>query len=86
MAFEKIRALQYIADTIEDLKNIKDFRIGTECHVIKEACEYMLMSTGEWIRQTPSSEGVLPELEGYYSEENLQSLTHEEILEICKNL
>ena len=62
MAFEKIRPYQYIADTKEDLKNIKEKKIGVECFVIKEACEYKLMSTGEWIKQvskgsTVSSDG-----------------------------
>ena len=51
MAFEKVRAYQYIADTKEDLKNIPETRMGIECYVIKEACEYKLMSTGEWIKQ-----------------------------------
>lgn len=58
MAVTKIRAFQWIADTIEDLKNISDERMGTECHVIKEAAEYMLMSTGEWVRQTPGNIGI----------------------------
>ena len=57
MAFEKVRAYQYIADTVDDLKNIKETRMGTDCYVIKEACEYKLMSTGEWIRQIPKSSG-----------------------------
>ena len=52
MAYEKIRAFQYIADTLEDLKNIKNEKMGTECYVIKESAEYMLMSTGEWVKQT----------------------------------
>lgn len=86
MAFEKIRALQWIADTKEDLKNIKEKHIGAECRVIKEACEYMLMSTGEWVKQTPSSDVVIPDLENYYSEENLQALSKEEIIEICNQI
>ena len=57
MAFERVRPLQYIADTKEDLKNIKENKIGIECYVIKEACEYKQMSTGEWIKQVPISAG-----------------------------
>lgn len=57
MAVTKIRALQWIADTVDDLSKISDEKMGTECHVIKEAAEYMLMSTGEWVRQTPVSGG-----------------------------
>lgn len=60
MAFEKIRALQYIADTVADLKDIKETRMGADCYVIKEACEYKMMSTGEWIRQVPKA-AVEPE-------------------------
>ena len=55
MAFEKVRAYQYIADTVEDLKLIKENKIGLECYVIQEACEYKRMSTGEWVRQIPNT-------------------------------
>ena len=55
MAYEKVRNYQYVADTIEDLKKIPERKMGTECYVIKEACEYKLMSTGEWIKQVMSS-------------------------------
>lgn len=55
MAYDKISASYYIADTKEDLVNIREKRMGTECYVIKEACEYKLMSTGEWIKQTAST-------------------------------
>lgn len=57
MAFEKINALYYLADTKEDLQDILKFKnkIGLECYVIKEACEYKLMSTGEWIKQIPAN-------------------------------
>lgn len=58
MAFEKVRPYQYIADTKEDLKNIKEKKMGVECFVIKEACEYKLMSTGEWIKQIPKGSTV----------------------------
>jgi hypothetical protein len=40
------------------LKNIKEKKMGVECFVIKEACEYKLMSTGEWIKQVPKGSTV----------------------------
>lgn len=58
MAFEKIRAFQYICDTKEDLKKIPEKKMGVECFVIKEACEYKLMSDGEWIKQIPVGSGI----------------------------
>ena len=57
MAFKKIRNDGYIADTKEDLLLINEKDLGAECYVIKEACEYKLMSTGEWIKQTRNSSG-----------------------------
>ena len=57
MAFEKVRPYQYICDTKEDLKNIPEKKMGVECFVIKEACEYMLMSNGEWIKQIVNNSG-----------------------------
>lgn len=58
MAFEKVRAFQYICDTKEDLKLIPEKKMGVECFVIKEACEYKLMSDGEWIKQIPVGSGT----------------------------
>ena len=58
MAFEKVRAFQYICDTKEDLKKIPEKKMGVECFVIKEACEYKLMSDGEWIKQIPVGSGT----------------------------
>ena len=57
MAFEKIRPYQYICDTKNDLKNIPEKKMGVECFVIKEACEYKLMSDGEWIKQAAANAG-----------------------------
>ena len=57
MAFEKIRPYQYICDTKNDLKNIPEKKMGVECFVIKEACEYKLMSDGEWIKQVTANAG-----------------------------
>ena len=74
MAFEKLNGLYYLADTKEDLKEILKYnsKMGLECYVIKEACEYKLMSTGEWIKQSQSA-AVVPEggnvdLSGYATE------------------
>ena len=47
---KKINPLYYIADFVEDLKDIKG-DMGCECFVIAEACEYKMLSTGEWIKQ-----------------------------------
>ena len=58
MAFEKVRAFQYICDTKDDLKKIPEKKIGVECFVIKEACEYKLMSDGQWIKQIPVGTGT----------------------------
>lgn len=58
MAFDKVRAFQYICDTKDDLKKIPEKKMGIECFVIKEACEYKLMSDGEWIKQIPVGSGV----------------------------
>ena len=75
MAFEKLNGLYYLADTKEDLKDIFKYNsiMGLECYVIKEACEYKLMSTGEWIKQTQQTAAVVPEggnvdLSGYATE------------------
>lgn len=58
MTFEKVRAFQYICDTKDDLKKIPEKKMGVECFVIKEACEYKLMSDGEWIKQIPVGAGA----------------------------
>jgi hypothetical protein len=39
------------------LKNIPEKKMGVECFVIKEACEYKLMSDGEWIKQAAANAG-----------------------------
>ena len=57
MAYKKIRNDVYIADTKEDLNLIKEKDIGSVCEVIKEACDYKLMSTGEWVKQVPAASG-----------------------------
>ena len=77
MAYKKFRAFQYIADTKADLKAIPFSKedMGTECLVIKEACEYILMSTGEWVRQSPISSGdnPTPNLTNYVTKKELRN-------------
>jgi len=68
MAFDKVRAFQYVADAVEDLANIKESKMGCECYVIKEACEYKLKSDGEWVKQVPASSGAEVDLTGYATE------------------
>lgn len=47
----------YIADTKDDLVEIKDpnCSMGSTCFVIDEACKYMKNSKGEWIKQAASA-------------------------------
>lgn len=54
MAYERISNMYFMADSTEDLKNLPEVKMGTECFVIREACEYKCLSTGEWIRQVAS--------------------------------
>lgn len=73
MAFRKISNMQFVADTKEDLVNIKNALLGAECFIVKEACEYKVMSTGEWVKQTTASNAEVeaPEVDltGYATEE-----------------
>jgi hypothetical protein len=50
MGYKRISAIYYMADDKEDLVEIKNVEMGTECYVIKEACEYKITSEGEWIK------------------------------------
>jgi hypothetical protein len=50
MAVKQINSTYYQVDTKEDLKNIEVIKMGLEAFVIKEACEYTMMSTGEWVK------------------------------------
>lgn len=52
MAYKLIRKDNWVADTQTDLKSIPEKDINSICYVIKDACEYRLMSTGEWIKQS----------------------------------
>lgn len=75
MAYKKVRAFQYIADTKADLKSISHEEMGTECHVIKDGAEYMLMSTGEWVKQTKNNtaDGSNIDLSNYPTKKELRA-------------
>ena len=97
MAYKKINAVYFIADSKDDLKNLPESPMGAECYVIKEACEYKCTSDNNWYKQVSnigSSSGGSVDLTGYATEdyvdeaiskiEELIALTKEEILNICK--
>lgn len=56
MAIKQINSTYYQVDTKEDLKDITGIKMGMEAYVIKEACEYAMMSTGEWVKQIAVTE------------------------------
>ena len=68
MAIKQINSTYYQVDTKEDLKNIEVIKMGLEAFVIKEACEYTMMSTGEWVKQNMAS-GASADLTGYATED-----------------
>lgn len=51
MAFKRINSTYFMADTAEDLNNLPEVEMGTECYVIAEAIEYRVSSDGEWFKQ-----------------------------------
>ena len=55
--YGKIRSMEYIADTVEDLKELPQSAMGSTCYVIENAVNYMCNSKNEWIAQTKSSSG-----------------------------
>ena len=55
--YGKIRSMEYIADTVEDLKELPQSAMGSTCYVIENAVNYMCNSKNEWIAQTKSSGG-----------------------------
>lgn len=72
MGYKRINQVYFMADTVEDLPNITGtLRMGAECFVIAESCEYKYTSDGQWIKQTiPSSgSGESVDLTGYATEE-----------------
>ena len=55
--YGKIRSMEYIADTVADLKELPHSAMGSTCYVIENAVNYMCNSKNEWIAQTKSSGG-----------------------------
>ena len=55
--YGKIRSMEYIADTVEDLKELPQSAMGSTCYVIENAVNYMCNRKNEWIAQTKSSGG-----------------------------
>lgn len=76
--FKRLGKDAYLCDTKNDLKNIPEVELGAECYVIKEACKYLLMSNGEWVRQG-SAAGAAPEVDltGYATEDYVNSKSDE---------
>lgn len=74
MAYKRISAVYFLADSKNDLKNIPTPKMGAECFVIKDACEYKVTSTGEWVKQSiaTSSSGESVDLTGYATEEYVE--------------
>ena len=75
MAFKRINSTYFMADTVEDLNNLPEVEMGTECFVIAEAAEYRATSDGKWFNQTPSASTSTEEesvdLSGYATKEEL---------------
>lgn len=76
MAYKRISAVYFLADSKEDLKDIPTPKMGAECFVIKDACEYKATSSGEWVKQSvasTSSSGESVDLTGYATEDYVDS-------------
>lgn len=56
-SYGKIRSLEYLADTVEDLKELPKSTMGSTCYVISNATNYMCNSQNEWIPQNQNSNG-----------------------------
>lgn len=67
--FKRISAVYFMADSKEDLKNIIAPKMGAECFVIEDACEYKATSTGKWVKQAKESAGGDVDLSDYATEE-----------------
>lgn len=52
MAYKRISAMYFMADSKDDLTNLPESQMGAECYVIEEACEYKCNSKNEWIKQS----------------------------------
>ena len=53
--YGKIRSIEYIADTKEDLVNLPKSPMGSTCYIISESTKYMCNSKNEWIALKSSS-------------------------------
>ena len=69
MAYKRISAMYFMADNKQDLKNLPETRMGAECFVIEEACEYKCTSEGKWVKQSVASASGSVDLTGYATEE-----------------
>ena len=82
MAFKRINSTYFMADTVEDLNNLPEVEMGTECFVIAEAAEYRATSDGKWFNQTPSAststEGESVDLSSYATKEELANYVSKE--------
>lgn len=53
--YGKIRSMEYLADTKEDLQDIPKSPMGSTCFVIAESITYMCNSKNEWVALKSSS-------------------------------
>ena len=73
MALKRINSIYFLADSKEDLANIEFTSMGMECYVIKDACEYRCTSTGEWVKQVPSTSATSDiDLSSYVTKQDLE--------------
>lgn len=82
MAFKRINSTYFMADTVEDLNNLPEVEMGTECFVIAEAAEYRATSDGKWFNQTSSASTSTEEesvdLSNYITKEELANYVSKE--------
>ena len=67
----------YVADTIEDLKDLPNASMGSTCYVISNATKYMINSSGEWIAQYTNAGtggGAIPDLSNYVTRDEIKRL------------
>ena len=80
MAYQKFghHDSSYIADTIEDLKELPLASMGSTCYVISNATKYIVNSKGEWIAQYTNSGsgsgGAMPDLSNYATKDEIKRL------------
>ena len=79
MAFKRINAIYFLADSVKDLENLPSVQMGAECFVIEEAVEYKATSDGRWLKQnknaTASSDNV--DLSNYVTKDELNTAISE---------